>query len=96
MRMRHLSTGRRSAKPLVVAAVVLVGLALLLCLIHTDPDEDGLDMLHGGCGAAVVASFVVAGLVFTAVHWWLLADSSTSAYAVSPHIPDPPPKSRPL
>jgi len=94
--MRHLSTGGRSAKPLVVATVMLVGLALILCLIHTDPDDDGLDMLHGGCGAAVVASFFASGLMFTAVSWRLLADSSTLAYAISPHIPDPPPKSRPL
>ena len=94
--MRHLSTGRRSAKPLVVAVVALLGLALILCLIHTDPDEDGLDMLHGSCGVALVASLFAAGLVFVPVNWWLLANLSVPAYAVSLHLPDPPPRSLPL
>ncbi len=95
--MRRLLDGRGSAKPLVLAAVtLLVGLALILCLIHTDPDEDGLDMLHGSCGAALVVSFFAAGLVFVPVNWWLLANLSAPAYAVSLHLPDPPPKSLPL
>ncbi len=94
--MRHLSTGRRPVKPLVLAAVTLVGLALILCLIHTNPDEDDLDMLHGSCGVALVASFFAAGLVFVPVNWWLLANPSAPAYAVSLHLPDPPPKPLPL
>lgn len=96
MGMRHLSTGRRSVKPLVLTVVMLVGVALVLCLIHTDPDEDGLDMLHGSCGVALAVPLFAACLVFVPVNWWLLADLSAPGYAVSLHLPDPPPKSRPL
>jgi hypothetical protein len=91
--MRHQSTGRRSTKPLALGVVTLLGLALILCLIHTDGHKDGLDMLHGSCGVAIVASLFAAGLVFVPLNSWLLANLSAPAYAVSPHLPDPPPKS---
>jgi hypothetical protein len=91
--MRHQSTGRRLAKPLALAVVTLLGLALILCLIHTEADKDGLDMLHGSCGVALVASLFAAGLIFVPVNWWLLATLSAPAYAVPLHLPDPPPKS---
>ena len=94
--MRHLSTGRWYAQPLVLAAITLVGLAVILCPIHTNPDADGLDMLQGSCGVALVASFFAAGLVFAPSNWWLLANRSTPTYAVSLHLLDPPPKSPPL
>jgi hypothetical protein len=74
-------------------AVALLGLALVLCLLHTDHDECGLDMLHGSCGVALVTSFFTAGVFLASVSWWLLSNLAVSPYAVSLHLPDPPPKS---
>ena len=91
--MRYLSTGHESARPVVLAAVMLLGLALVLCLVHIDHDEAGMDMVHGGCGVALVASFFTAGVVLASLSWWTLPGLAISPYAVSLHLPDPPPKS---
>lgn len=91
--MRYLSTGHAARRPVVLAAVTLVGLALVLCLVHIDRDEAGMDMVHGGCGLAIVASFASADVVLASLSWWLLPGVAMSPYAVSLHLPDPPPKS---
>jgi hypothetical protein len=91
--MRYLSTGRESARPVVLAAVMLLGLALVLCWVHVDCGEAGMDMVHGGCGVALVASFFTTGAVLASPRWWLLPGLAISSYAVSLHLPDPPPKS---
>ena len=91
--MRHLSTRHKSVRPAVLAVVMLLGLALILCLVHIDCDEAGMDMVHGGCGVALVASFSTAGIVLASLSWWLLPGLALSPYAVSLHLPDPPPKS---
>ena len=61
--MRYLWTGLESTRPMALAAVMLLGLALVLCLVHIDHDEAGMDMVHGGCGVALVASFFTMGRV---------------------------------
>ena len=91
--MRHLSTRQESVRPAVLAVVMLLGLALILCLVHIDCDEAGMDMVHGGCGVALVAAFSTAGIVLASLSWWLLPGLALSPYAVSLHLPDPPPKS---
>ena len=93
--MRHLSAGSGSRRPLAVAVVMLVGFALLLCLVHINHDEGGLHMLHGACGVALVA-WCVTSLAFVSVSWWLLPHLAVPAYAVSLHLQDPPPKAPPL
>jgi hypothetical protein len=90
--MRYLSTGHESARPVVLAAVMLLGLALVLCLAHIDHDEAGMDMVHGGCGVALVAPLLTACVVLASLSWWLLPGVTISAYVVSLHLPDPPPK----
>ena len=90
--MRHRS-GRASAGPAAVMAVALLLLSLVLCLVHTCHDVTGMDMVHGGCGIALVASFLTASVVLAFVNWWLLPGLAVSPYAVSLHLPDPPPKS---
>lgn len=50
-------------------------------------------MLHGACSPALIVSFFAAGLVFVSMNWWLLASLAPVPYAVSLHLPDPPPKS---
>ena len=91
--MRHLSTGHESVRPAVLAVVMLLGLALVMCLVHIDCDEAGMDMVHGGCGVALVASFFTAAVVLASLNWWLLPGWAIPSYAVSLHLPDPPPKS---
>lgn len=93
--MRY-QAGREWARPLVLAVVALLGLALVLCLVHDGGDDAGMDMLHAVCGAALVASSFTAGVALASLSWWLLADPGISPYAVSLHLPDPPPKSRAL
>ena len=88
--MRYLSTGHESARPVVLAAVMLLGLALVLCWVHVGCDEVGMDMVHG---VALVAAFFTAGAVLASLSWWLLPGLAISPYAVSLHLPDPPPKS---
>ena len=99
MSMRYPSTWRASAGPVALTTVALLGLALVLCMVHTGCDEagmDGMDMVHGGCPAALVVSLFTAGVVFASVNWWLLPGLAVSPYAVSLHLPDPPPKSSAL
>jgi hypothetical protein len=91
--MRHLSTRYDVPKSVILAVVTVLGLALILCLIHVDHDEAGMDMAHGGCGAALVAAFFTAGVVLASLSWWFLPGLTISAYAVCLHLPDPPPKS---
>ncbi len=91
--MRNLSTGREAARPVILAVVTLLGLALVLCLIHIDCDDAGMDMVHGACGVALAASFFTAAVVVASLSWWLLPGVAISPYAVSLHLPDPPPKS---
>jgi hypothetical protein len=91
--MRYLSSGHEAARPVFLAVVMLLGLALVLCLVHIDCDEAGMDMVHGGCGVALVASLFTAGVVLASLSWWLLPGLTLSPYAVSLHLPDPPPKS---
>ena len=91
--MRYLPTRHESARPVVTAAVMLLGLALVLCLVYIDHDEAGMDMVHGGCGVALAASFLTAGIVLASLNWWLVPGLATSPYAISLHLPDPPPKS---
>lgn len=94
--MRYLSTGHESARPVILAAVMLLGLALVLCLAHVDRDETGMDMVHGGCGLALVASSFVACVVLASPRWGLLPGVAISPYSVSLNLPDPPPKARAL
>jgi len=91
--MRYLSNGHEAARPVFLAVVTLLGLALVLCLVHIDCDEAGMDMVHGGCGVALVASLFTSGVVLASLSWWLLPGLTISPYAVSLHLPDPPPKS---
>ena len=76
-----------------MTVVMLLGLALLLCLVHIDHDETEMDMVHGGCGVALAASFVTPSVILASLSWWLLPGVDISPYAVSLHLPDPPPKS---
>jgi len=92
-RMQHLSIRHDVARPVILAVVTVLGLALILCLIHVDHDEAGMDMAHGGCGVALVTSFFTTGIVLGSLNWWLLPGLAISAYAVCLHLPDPPPKS---
>ena len=91
--MRLRLSGHESARPVVLATVALLGLALVLCLIHIDDDEAGVDMVHGACGIALVASFYATGMFLASLSWWRLADPAGLPYAVPLHLPDPPPKS---
>jgi len=72
---------------------MLLGLALVLCLVHIEHDGTGMALVHGGCGVALVASFLAACAVLASLSWWLLPGMAISPYAVSLHLPDPPPKS---
>ena len=90
--MRHLSTAHRSARPVILAVVTMLGLALVLCLIHIDHHEAEMDMVHGACVVALVTSFFTAGAVLASRNWWLLPSVPVSPYTVSLHLPDPPPK----
>lgn len=81
------------ASPLAVATVTLLGLALVLCLVHSDHDDGEMDMLHGACGVALAASFFAASIVLTSLDWWRLPSSRAAADSVPLHLPDPPPKS---
>ena len=93
--MRRLLTGSNSGRHIALAAVALLGLvAVVLCLVHgSHAEAGGLDMLHGGCGGALVVSSYTAGLVLVSMNWWLLPSLAVAPYAVSLHLPDPPPKS---
>jgi len=94
--MRYLPMGHESARPAVLATVTLLGLALVLCLAqagHCEAGMDMTDMAHGACGAALAVSLFTAGVVLASPSWWLLPGLTMSAYAVSLHLSDPPPKS---
>ena len=90
--MRYLPNRHERGRRLALALVMLLGFALVLCLIHSDDDEASMDMAHGGCGVALVASFFTAGMVLASLSWWLLPSMAISPYTVSLHLPDPPPK----
>ena len=94
--MRYLRNRHERGRRLALALVVLLGLALVFCLIHIDDDDVSMDMAHGGCGVALVSSFFTTGMVLASLRWWLLPGMAISPYAVSLHLPDPPPKSRAL
>ena len=92
--MRRLLTGSHSGRHVALAAVALLGLVFVFCLADGCHAEAGcLDMLHGACGGALVVSSFTAGLVLVSMNWWLLPSLGVAPYAVSLHLPDPPPKS---
>jgi hypothetical protein len=77
-------------------AVGLLALSLMLCLVHDNHDERGVDLFHGTCGIALVGSFFAAAVVLVSLNWWLWATLAVSPNAVAVHLPDPPPKSSAL
>jgi hypothetical protein len=92
--MRHRLERARSLNRTALVVVALLGLAIVLCLVHGSHQEAGdLDMLHGACSPALIVSVFAAGLVFVSTNWWLLTSLAPVPYAVSLHLPDPPPKS---
>ena len=91
--MQYLLNRHEWGRRLALALVMLLGLALVLCLIHIDDDEASMDMAHGGCAVALVTSFFTAGMLLASLSWWLLPGMAISPYMASLHLPDPPPKS---
>ena len=92
--MNHRLGRTRPRHRVALVVIALLGLAVVLCLVHGSHQEAGdLDMLHGACSPALIVSFFAAGLVFVSMNWWLLASLAPVPYAVSLHLPDPPPKS---
>jgi hypothetical protein len=92
--MSHRLGRTRLRHQVALVVIALLGLAVVLCLVHGSHQEAGdLDMLHGACSPALIVSFFAAGLVFVSMNWWLLTGLAPVPYAVSLHIPDPPPKS---
>jgi hypothetical protein len=84
--MRRSSTRNESVRPLALVVTVLLGLALLFCV----------DMVHGACMIALGPSLVPTALLIAYVAWWLVPSIEAPTYAVSLHLPDPPPKSSAL
>jgi hypothetical protein len=92
--MSHRFGRTRSRNRAALVVTALLGLAFVLCLVHGSHQEAGdLDMLHGACSPALIVSVFAAGLVFVSMNWWLLTSLAPVPYTVSPHLPDPPPKS---
>jgi hypothetical protein len=77
----------------VTIAVALLILAVSFCMfLH---EQDG-GMAPDLCAGMLVSSLALVLLSGPLVNGRLLPDPIRSAYAVSLHIPDPPPKSRSL
>jgi len=81
----------------VVVVAVLLTMAVGLCMFVHDPaGADGHAMPPDLCAGMLVSSLAFALLAGPLVNGRLLLDPIRSAYAVSLHIPDPPPKFRSL
>ena len=88
---RHFETDSWWVSSAIVGAALLV-LATGLCLFdghggHHD-DETAQDL----CFGMIVASLGVSLLAGPLINGWVRSDSPQLVYAVSPHLPDPPPK----
>ncbi len=81
-----------------VVTAVLLTLAVGLCVfVHYDQDGmDGHAMAPDLCAGMLVSSLALVLLAGPLVNGRLLLDPIRSVYAVSLHIPDPPPKFRSL
>lgn len=79
---------RRATAILAVLLLFLVG----LCVLDRDDDElggDGVDL----CVALIAAVVAVEVMVLTHTALWPVSGVPCSIPAVSPYLPDPPPKS---
>jgi len=77
---------------MVILAVLLILPAGLLCLVDRDGDRTGDEMMDM-CHALVAAIAAIDLIVVTVVTSGLVPTVVQSYWAVSPHLPDPPPKS---
>ncbi len=81
----------------VVVVAVLLTIAVGFCMFVHDPaGADGQAMPPDLCAGMLVSSLALVLLSGPLVNGRLLLDSFRSGYAVSLHIPDPPPKFRSL
>ena len=80
-----------------VVVAVLLTMAVGLCMfVHDSAGADGQAMPPDLCAGMLVSSLALVLLSGPLVNGRLLLDPIRSAYAVSLHIPDPPPKFRSL
>ena len=81
----------------VIIGAVLLILAVGFCMfVHDQTGMDNQAMAPDLCAGMLVSSLALVLLAGPLVNGRLLPDPIRSAYAVSLHIPDPPPKSRSL
>ncbi len=73
-----------------IAGAALLVLATGLCLFDGGHHDDGTS--QDLCLGMIVASLDVALLAGPLVNGWVRPDPLQLVYAVSPHLPDPPPK----
>ena len=78
-------------------AALLLTLAVGFCMfVHDQTGMDNQAMAPDLCAGMLVSTLATVLLAGPLVNGRLLLDPLRSAYAVSLHIPDPPPKSRSL
>jgi len=95
MRSRHWITNWPGQAVTIGAALLI--LAVGFCMfVHDQMGMDNQAMAPDLCAGMLVSSLALVLLAGPLVNGRLLLDPIRSVYAVSLHIPDPPPKSRSL